>query len=69
MVFGSSASSISLVAEMLGYQVVETKKHLDMLFARKDVLHSKYTANSLSCYETLAEGLLGDPAHRWCDAE
>ena len=68
-VFGSSASSINLVAEMFGYQVVEIQKHLDMFFVRKDVLHSKCTSDSLPSYETLAEGFVGDPVHKWCNAE
>jgi hypothetical protein len=68
-VYGASASSINLVAEMFGYQVVEIQRHLDIFFVRKDILHSKCTADSLPSYEQLSEGFTGDPLHPLCNAK
>ena len=68
-IYGSSAASINLVAEMFGYQVVEIMPKLDMFFVLKDTLDSICTAESLASYEFLAKEFVGVRTKSTCSRE
>jgi len=68
-VYGSSAASINMVAEMFGYQVVEIMVSLDMFFVRKDLLKSQCrNSEQLPNFRTLAENRAGEDTHRFCNS-
>lgn len=68
-IYGASAASINIVAEMFGYQVVEIMPQLDMFFVRKDILDTVCTPDSLPSLEFLAKGNAGELHHRYCKRE
>lgn len=66
-IFGASAGSINMVAEMFGYQVVEIMPFLDMFFVRKDILSEICIEETLPTYELLTrDSFVGKPTHESC---
>mmetsp|Transcript_38113 Transcript_38113/g.88701 ORF Transcript_38113/g.88701 Transcript_38113/m.88701 type:complete len:366 (-) Transcript_38113:128-1225(-) len=70
-VFGASASSINMIAELFEYQVVEIMPTNDMFFIRKDILEEKcFNVESLPTYLELAKGFVGgQTTQKLCEPE
>ena len=66
-IYGASAGTFNMVAEMFGYQVVEIMPFLDMFFVRKDILSEACIEETLPTYELLTrDSFVGSPIHETC---